>query len=207
MANSFKHNYQYLNSSQLKSDWTALTKEINQICQTKISSVETLEKHLITLNELDILVKDIEARLYVKSMQNTADEETQKMKKDFHSSVFTTYEAQRKLADSTIMKSEYFKPLINKKPEYEILHKKLKNEPSEISSEVLKLNEQIAAKVSEYEQLLSSMTIDLDGEPKPLVIALTTKLRDGDRTKRKAAFQAVKKVEKQFTKLQGLQMV
>ena len=58
MVNSFKHTYKYLNSGNLKSDWTALAKEINTICQTKISSVKALEQHLFTLNELDILVKD-----------------------------------------------------------------------------------------------------------------------------------------------------
>lgn len=195
---SYKHNYQYLNSSKLKSDWSALAKEINIICQTNISSVEALDLYIIKLNELDILVKDIEARLYVKSMQNTVDEETQQLKKDFHSSVFKTYEAQRKLADSTIIQSAYFKLLINEKPEYEIIHKKLKNEPLEISNEVFELNEQIASKVSAYDKLLSSMTIDVDGEQKPLVIALITKLKDTDRTNRKKTYQSIKQIEKKY---------
>lgn len=44
-------------------------------------------------------------------MQNKVNEETQQLKKDFPASVLTTYEAQKKLADSTIMFSLFTSPL------------------------------------------------------------------------------------------------
>lgn len=193
-------NYKHINPVLLKSNRTALTKEINSLSDIAFHSISALEIFIERVNELDVFIWERRARYYIQSMQNANNKEAASLKKEFHSSVVTPFEKQRKSTYSNILNSPFLSALIARKPSFEILHKELKHQDFLKDKDASELNKQIALKVEEYDALLAEMTIDIDGKKTPLVFALTSASRTADKEKREAIQQRVKAVRQQYAK-------
>lgn len=189
-----KFKYKHINPVLLKSDWIALRKEINSLSSKAVNSIKSLEMFIERVNELDILICEISERYYVQVLQNSKNKEIASLKKEFQSSVRAPFEQLRKSINSNILNSPFFISLIEQKPSFEVLYKKLKHEHVLKDKDVSDLDKQITLKVDEYDALLAEMTIDIDGKKTPMVFALAG---NPDKEKRKAISQKVNAIKQQ----------
>jgi len=193
-----KFNYKHLNPDTLKSDRLSLTKEISALSDTEINSVNSLEQFIERVNEIEVLINETDERLCIKALLDSKNVEAASLKNEFQSSVIDPFWKQQKLANLAIVNSPFLPSLVEKKPVFKILQNKLKHNDILKDKDASDIEKKIFSKVDEYDVLLSEMTIDIDGKQMPLVFALSDKLRNTDREKRRAIFEKVQAIKQQY---------
>ncbi len=176
--------------------WEQLEGFATDLENRDIQSVKELEDVLYRFNELTIIIIEQASHLRLHLMRYTKDEEIAQQWQVYSKTV-KAFELTKGKVIQQLLTSPFLEDLIQKHPSWKFMLQALQSEQKTFCVENIEVNAKNRALIDEYNQLSGQKSVTINGKTQPTVLAFY-ELKDADRTKRKANYQAIIDCEKKY---------
>ncbi len=179
---------EYLPKGFKITSWSKLKPYYNEIINRQITSVGELERWILDWNELDAVIEEELNRRYIQFTQNRSDESAQALYEYIEQELYPKVLAAQHQLNQLLIDSPFCADLDSKK--YFIFIRSIKNKLELFSEQNRPLIASSQLLSKQYDQLLSSITINLDNNEISLLEA-NSQLENTDRSIREKAYRSI----------------
>lgn len=170
------------------SNWDHLLPYFEQLLNASLDNQDELESWLKKRSELEAVLDEDRAWRFIKMTCNTADEQIKKRYDEFVSEILPKWS----IMDNDMLKKLYDSPAFSKlDPEkYLIIHRSVKRRIEIFREENVEIQAEISRRSREFDEIASSIFVELDGEKLTLQRA-AARLEDSNRSVRETIWRKI----------------
>ncbi len=170
-------------------NWENLGKAYNELLNRDINSLDSLKSWLYDRDNIDSAVSEEMGWRYINMTRDTSNTEYAKLYSEYLQNIIPKAEAISDKLNRKVIDCNYISKLQNE-PGFDLLIKSLKNDLRIFKTENIKLITDLQLKSQEYNSIVGSMTIKLNGKEVTLQQA-ATKLEETNRSIREDIYKKI----------------